>query len=178
MLAGSTPPRLSLLLCAAALLLASSPASAAPPIRNGGNIGLGLGATTQIVGLDTKYWMNESMSFQMVLGSYGLLGGLDPLVLGVDADLLLELPSLYDSDDFDLGVNAGVGGIFASSLDVDMVGGANLIVGIEANIDAVPLDVGLDYRPAIFFLDDLDGLGGESFRLDLVEFGAHIRYWF
>ncbi|MEZ4319323.1 MAG: hypothetical protein R3F61_17550 [Myxococcota bacterium] len=167
------------LMVSLAALALGAPAMAAPPIRNGGNLGLGLGATTSIVGLDTKYWMNPNLSFQALLGVYDIGRGFDDLALGVDADVLVEVP-LVDADDaFDLGLALGAGGVFASgaNADLDLVAGANLVVGIEGNIDAVPLDVVIDYRPTIWLLDDLDGLD-DDFRLDFVELGVHVRYWF
>jgi hypothetical protein len=168
-----------------ALLALPSSAAAAPPIRNGGNIGLGLGATTDIVGLDLKYWTNRRISVQGVFGVHDLQGGLSPVTLGVDGDLLYEIPFASSDGEVDFGMYFGVGGIWA--IDVEDPGldylGANLVVGPELNIDAVPIDIGIDYRPALFFVDELNGLdGGQAnvgdFRLDLVEFGVHVRYWF
>ncbi len=166
----------------AGLAVLPSTAEAAPPIRNGGNIGLGVGATTDFAGLDIKYWIDQKISVQAVIGFHDLQGGVDPITVGIDGDVLYEIPFVTGEGEVDVGMYIGMGGIFASAGGADYVG-ANVVIGPELNIDAVPIDIAIDYRPGLFFIDELDGLdGGQAsvgdFRLDLVEFGAHIRYWF
>lgn len=159
-----------------ASLLLSNTALAAPPIRNGGNVGFGVGGGTMVSGLDMKYWFNPETSFQATAGWYDLGRGFDDIVIGLDVDFLLEIPPITRSEDLDIGFAIGVGGIGASGGGVDLVG-ANVIAALTFNIDAVPFDISLDYRPTVFFIDEIEGID-EDFRLDLAEFGGHIRYWF
>ena len=166
------------------IALSTGTAHAAPPIRNGGNIGFGVGATTYAAGLDLKYWTGPSMSVQAVVGLYDPIRfDADALSFGTDADVLWELPSFTQTDDFDFGMDLGLGGVFGFTPDFDLAAGANLVVGFNFHIDAVPLDIVLDYRPTVMLLDavgpnpvDVTG-SGDTFRIDLATGGLHIRYW-
>ncbi len=136
-----------------ASMLLSTSALAAPPIRNGGNLGFGLGGGTLVSGIDMKYWFNPEMSFQATAGWYDLSRGFDTVVIGLDADVLFELPPLTQSESLDIVLALGPGAIGASGGGVDLIG-ANLVVALTFNIDAVPMDLSIDYRPTIFFIDE------------------------
>ncbi|MCB9673748.1 MAG: hypothetical protein H6737_01450 [Alphaproteobacteria bacterium] len=165
-------------MAALGLLAMAAPAFGAPPIRNGGNIGLGLGATPHVMGLDVKYWMNPNLSAQAVIGLYELQGGLDPVRVGIDGDVLYEIAFVKGNETFDFGMNLGIGGLYGMDFEApSLVAGGNLVVGLEGNIDAVPLDLSIDYRPTVFLYDDFDD-GFDTYRLSFVEIGGHIRYWF
>lgn len=157
-------------------LTVAGTAQAAPPIRNGGNVGIGLGVGTSVAGLDIKYWFNEYTSFQTTLGVYGpLTFDPDALLLGGDADFLLELPPFAKSESFDLGMNLGLGGTFATGFEALDIVGVHPVVGLAFHIDAVPIDVVVDYRPQFFIVDELTG---DDLRFDPAHLGLHVRYWF
>lgn len=155
----------------------ASIAEAAPPIRNGGNVGLGLGVGTLTAGLDIKYWFNPYSSFQTTIGIYGpRTFDPDALVLGADLDFLIEPPAFVKTEGFDLGMNIGLGATVATGFEALDIVGAHPVVGLAFHIDAVPIDVVIDYRPTLFIVDELEGTG--DLRFDPAHLGLHVRYWF
>lgn len=156
--------------------LGAADALAAPPIRNGGNLGVGLGVGTTTAGLDIKYWFNPYSSFQTTLGLFSpLTFDPDALVLGGDLDFLVEPPAFVKTDGFDLGMNVGAGGTFATGFEALDIVGVHPIVGLAFHIDAVPLDVVVDYRPQFYIVDEITG---DDLRFDPAHAGLHVRWWF
>ncbi len=156
---------LSLILSAAAWAVEPAPA-----VRGGGHFGIGFGGGTAVSGISGKYFLADAMALQFVVGGAGY--GRDDFdsSLGVDVDVLWEMPALaHAAGAFELGWSAGVGG-WAWVGDPFWLG-ANGIVGLEFNLEPIPLDIVLEYRPALRVVPD--GLG-----FDLVDFGGHVRFYF
>lgn len=150
----------------AALLLCSFPAQAGAPVRSSGNLGLGLGGGYWLNGLSAKYYMGGN-ALQGVVGGYGLghdgYGG-----LGFTGDYLWEMPALTNNEAFELGWNAGLG-VSVGLGDNWFAAGAHGTLGLEFNINPVPIDVVLEYKPGITVVP---GIGA-----DLWNFGGHIRVY-
>ncbi|TNE86265.1 MAG: hypothetical protein EP330_21220 [Deltaproteobacteria bacterium] len=149
--------------------LASSTAAAGEPIRSSGNFGLGIGSGTHSSGLSMKYYAADNHAFQGVVGWWGLGRGADNDGIGASFDYLIEGPALAHGDGLEIGWNIGPG---VNTVITDNKGaalGVNGVLGLEFNIDPVPLDVVLEYRPGLRVVPDLEA--------DFVGFGAHIRVY-
>lgn len=142
-----------------------SVAEAASPIRTQGNLGLGLGSGVYHSGLSVKYFAGATHSLQGVIGTHGFSGG-----LGVSADYLYEMPTIIgDTTGIELGWAIGAGpsiGIDDNYLEL----GGHGTIGLEINIQAVPIDIVFEYKPGFVIRDgDLDA--------DLYNFAGHIRFY-
>lgn len=157
------PARVSLFALTAALFLAPGAAEAATPVRSGGNLGLGVGGGYWHNGLSIKYFAAPSHSLQGVVGAYGFNGG-----LGFTGDYLYEMPALMSDGPLEIGWNIGFGpslGVGNNDLAVAIHG----TLGLEFNIQPVPIDIVLEYKPGIFVLPDVGA--------DLWHFAGHIRIY-
>ena len=151
------------------LLLLAIPltASAGTPIQEGGNLDLGLGGGTHVSGLSGKYFFGSDLAGQAVVGWWGAGRGNGAGGLGVSGDLLFEQKPLFSAEPLDIawnlgpGVNLGLG-------DATWLG-INGVLGLEFNFKPVPVDLVLEYRPAVRVIDTIDA--------DLIGFGAHIRVY-
>ena len=142
------------------------------------NFGLGIGMGTGASGLSGKFMLGQN-AIQTVLGFWGGVDNgdhsgpgrphLDGIALSVD--YLFEMPALAKSEyfnlDWDFGLGAGVG--------VSTGGGAPgvavaAIAGLEFNFTRAPIDVALEYRPAVGILPNP--------WIGLIGFTAHVRLWF
>jgi hypothetical protein len=166
---------------AVVLLLAAltSPATVtAEPVRRVGHWGLGLGAGTFATGLSTKYFFEREMSVQGNLGWWRgpyycfrgrCYGGGDSLALS--ADLLFERPSFAGNDKVSVAWALGGGVGLGLEDEFNNFGlGVSFVIGIEVNVDVVPIDIAVEYRPGLGFLPGFD--------LNLINFTGHIRYYF
>lgn len=167
------------LLGALAVALMAPPALAAPDkIRTPGKFGIGLGAGTLANGLSAKYWVATDHALQFNLGIYGGGGFSDRFKrfrgFAVSADYLFEMPDIVTAGEaFVLGWNLGAGvGVGVRGYDNDdraYVAGA-FIAGLEFRFIPIPLDIVIEYRPALLIVPDV--------ALKAVDFTAHIRVYF
>jgi hypothetical protein len=158
---------------------------ASAQVRSAGNIGVGIGSGTYVGGFSLKYFSSESLAFQGNIGVWNNWLGYrgyyrDPLyddycyrgrcqVFGLAVDALLEQPTILDSGEISLAWNVG-GGLGLGVAPRTVGFGANFVLGLEFNIDALPLDVTLEYRPGLLI--------SPFFSFDFINFGAHIRFFF
>lgn len=167
----------------AALTLLSLAPDAHAGVREAGKFGIGVGAGTLARGFSLKYFLGNELAVQGVVGVYGYgygncwvidrgrcirTGRGNALALG--ADLLSERPDIFSNGAVSVAWNVGGGlglGIPNSS---DLGVSISLIAGLEINIDALPIDVVLEYRPT-FFISPFTAF-------DYTYFTGHIRYYF
>lgn len=137
-----------------------------------GRLGLGLGSIRSVSGLSGKFFLSDSMAVQGVVGTYGGLGWGYGLVwggIGVGADLLIEMPSLFDHEALNVNWNLG-GGASAGVGSGYQVFGVAGVAGISLQLKPVPLDIVFELRPGVHFNSDA---GVFYFGT-----GGHIRYYF
>lgn len=155
-------------------------------IRNGGNVGLGIGQGTLANGLSLKYFADSSFAIQGNLGYWRGWGGVyfndrdryyggNSFALSIDA--LFEQETLAGNQNVELAWNFGIGGGLGLSdgnyyRDRDSQVGAAVagILGLEVLINAIPIDIVLEWRP--------QALVTPGFYLNLVHFSGHIRFYF
>src|SRR5262245_17136014 len=157
--------------------LAPSRAKAWTQPREG--FGLGIGSGTGATGVSGKLMVPPG-AFQIVLGFWGhgddgngpgprQYTHLDGIALSVD--YLFEMPSLARTQFFNLDWSFGLGGGVGVATGGGTPGVAVAgIAGLEFNFTKIPLDVTIEYRPAVGLLPGV-GIG-------LVGFTAHLRVWF
>ena len=119
-------------------------------------------------------------AFQGVLGFWGHGDsngpGAGPVLasstaIALSLDYLFEMPSLATTQYFNLDWNFGLGGGVGVSTNGGTPGVAVAgIAGLEFNFTKVPLDLTVEYRPAVGLLPGV-GIG-------LIGFTAHLRVWF
>ncbi len=141
-------------------------------VRTAGSLGLGLGAGTSTGGISGKYWLDEGMAVQAVIGAgYGQVsdrGGWSS-GLGLSGDLLFEGPSFAVVDDVEFGWSIGPGlGLWAND-DYFALAAAG-VAGLELGVLVFPLDLVVEYRPRVLIVPDVG--------FDWVNFSAHVRYYF
>jgi hypothetical protein len=158
----------------AAAALAPSRAHAFGAARQG--FGLGIGSGTGATGVSGKLMAGPG-AFQGVVGFWGhgdkpgpgQYSSIDGIALSLD--YLYEMPSLahtqYFSLDWSFGLGGGVGVATGGGTPGVAVAG---IAGLEFNFTQIPLDLTIEYRPAVGLLPGV-GIG-------LVGFTAHLRLWF
>lgn len=145
-----------------------STAARADQVRESGNFGVGLGVSTFAAPLSGKYFLSSEHALQMNAGFFQDDFDFDGGGLGLGADYLFELPALAGNE-VELAWAAGGGlalGVAESTTALAVVG----VIGLELNINAVPLDIVLEYRPHLLLTPDVD--------FDAVEAGGHVRYYF
>ena len=162
---------------AATVLLAPSPAAADFGTPRQG-FGLGIGMGTGASGLSGKFMMGPG-AIQAVVGVWGGKDGGDhsgpgrPRLDGValSVDYLFEMPTLAKSEYFNLDWCFGLGGGVGVSTGGGAPGVAVAgIAGLEFNFTRAPLDVAIEYRPAVGILPNP--------WIGLIGFTAHVRLWF
>ena len=146
-------------------LLAAVPtgSQAQQKVREPGNIGLGIGGNGFGGGLSGKYFINESNAIQGIVGL-----GYYSTSLNLSADYLYNFSPFVQQEELSVGWYAGFGG--ALLLGQSTIG-ASGIVGVDVDVDEVPLDVYFEYRPSLYFQPFDSGLY-------LVSFGGGVRYYF
>ena len=116
-------------------------AEAASPVRSQGNFGIGLGSGYRHSGLSMKYFAGDTHSLQGVVGTYGYDGS-----LGFSGSYLYEMPTIVgDSTGLELGWAVG-GGPSIGLGDNFLALGAHGVIGLEFNIQPVPIDIGVQAR--------------------------------
>lgn len=157
------------LTCATWLALGSAPAHAGAPIRQGGNLGIGLSSS----GLSLKYFLSDGQALQATLG-FGIgLSGPDRedrfFVLRAGVDYLLELPEFYQGSILNIGPAIGLGA--SVGMSNNYLGAAvSGVGGIEFNFNPIPIDLVLEWRPTLNVIPDVG--------VSLIAFMGHIRYYF
>ena len=86
--------------------------------------------------------------------------------VGVDAIYDFAVASMFRSPDLRYYAGVGLTTLFASEFKLGVMGE----VGIEYGFPRTPLTIGLDYRPAIMVIENMDFIYGN--------FGLNIRYRF
>lgn len=155
--------------CALLCLALSAPAFAARP--SSGNFGVGLGGGTGTTGLSAKYYPSDSTAVQALVGIYGF--GHSGGGMSLAADYLFEMPALAESEVVNVGWNVGPGawgGVYSGGGLSGAFIGASAVAGLEFLVQPLPIDVVLEYRPALLLVPDI--------AIDFVSFDAHIRYYF
>lgn len=171
---------------AVVLLAGSQSAFAGMPIKQGGNFGIGLGVGTTAAPISLKYFLDSTLSIQGNVGwwkgwGWGgcgrgrdryrdyYCGGYYRDAFGVGADLLFEGGPLAGNEsvtlDWEVGGGAGIG-----IADYGFGLGVAFVAGLQLNIHALPIDLVLEYRPALYFIP--------GFAFNPVDFTGHIRYYF
>lgn len=144
----------------------------AKPIHAPGRLGIGLGSGTFANGLSLKYFAAESMALQFNLGSVGGSGGdrfKDVGGFAASGDVLIENGPLLASSLLNLDWSYGVGAGIASRND-NVALAASGVLGLELNINVIPVDLVLEYRPSLLISPDID--------LEIVDFTGHLRFYF
>jgi hypothetical protein len=158
----------------AAAALAPSRAHAFGTARQG--FGLGIGSGTGATGVSGKLMAGPG-AFQGVVGFWGhgdkpgpgQYSSIDGVALSLD--YLYEMPSLAHTQYFNLDWSFGLGGGIGVATSGGTPGVAVAgIAGLEFNFTQIPLDLTIEYRPAVGLLPGV-GIG-------LVGFTAHLRLWF
>lgn len=161
--------------CLIWMLLFPATAVAGSPIQQGSNFGIGVGGGTNTSGLSAKYFIGSDFSLQAIVGPWNpldldLLDGGNHTTngqFGFEFATLLESQPFVNGSAVDLAFNYGLG------VSVVPSGGPELslipIGGFEINVEAVPIDLVLEYRPPIWVYPD--------FKYDFVGFGAHLRVY-
>jgi hypothetical protein len=141
--------------------------------------GLGIGSGTGATGVSGKTMVASGGAIQGVLGWWGhtdsngpgpgQYGHIDGIALSLD--YLFEMPPIATTPYFHLDWNFGLGGGVGVPTSGGTPGVAVAgIAGLEFDFTKIPLDVTIEYRPAVGLLPGV-GIG-------LIGFTAHIRVWF
>lgn len=145
-------------------------------LAESGRFGLGIGSLRSVSGLSGKFFLSESMAVQGVVGSYwgggwgwGWGGG-----LGIGADLLWEMPSLFEQNELNINWNVGAGASAGLGSGVQTFGVSG-VAGISLQLKPVPLDVAFELRPTIQFANVSGVDSGIGFGFGV---GGHVRYYF
>lgn len=162
--------------------LESSAFARAGAVRQAGNVGVGVGQGTLATLLSIKYFTDPATALQFNVGVYNGGYGYRDDTLALGFDYLLEQPSLTGNGSFELAWSVGPGlslGLSDDRYRDYWIVGASGVVGLEFLFNVLPLDVVLEYRPTLFIFNrDIDRRGSDGFRIELVHFGAHIRFFF
>jgi hypothetical protein len=140
--------------------------------------GLGIGSGTGATGISGKLMVAPG-AFQGVVGFWGhgdsngpgpgQYSSIDGIALSLD--YLFEMPALATTQYFDLDWNFGLGGGIGIATSGGTPGVAVAgVAGLEFNFTKIPLDLTVEYRPAVGLLPGV-GIG-------LIGFTAHLRVWF
>lgn len=155
-----------------ALLLAVALASAvelADEPGDPGSLGLGVGGGTAVSGLSGKLPLSGGLAVQAVVGGAGYSHDYGRSALGVDVDVLWEMPELVRAEEgVALAWSLGAGGW--TWVGAPFWLGANGVLGLELRVLPVPLDLVLEWRPSLRLVPEVG--------VELVDFGGHLRIWF
>ena len=167
------------------LALLASPADAwarSGAVRQAGNWGVGLGSGTLASFLSVKHFASADTAYQFNVGFHRTNRRIYGDAIALGFDYLLEQPSITGSGAFELAWNVGPGlslGLSDSPYRTYWIVGVSGVVGLEFLFNMIPIDVVIEYRPSLFFFNNnFNDRGRDGFAFDLVEFGAHIRYFF
>lgn len=152
------------------LLLAAAGPARAGELRHAGNFGLGFGGGTYGGGISAKYFASDTTAFQGTLNAWANKNG---SAIVANGDYLVEMPDLANLDGMDIGwsIGPGVGlGLETAGSYNSVTLGISGLAGLEFNLNVIPLDIVLEYRPRLLLIDIVD--------FELVTFGGHVRYYF
>lgn len=151
------------------LLAALMPMSAwaVAPVQQAGNLGLGIGSGTHVSGLSGKYHLTDGMAAQAMVGWWGLGRG-DVEGISLSASYLIEPGVLARADGLTLEWNVGLG-VNAVLADNTLGAGVHGVVGLELNLEIVPVDLVIEYRPGLRLLPATDP--------DFIGLGVHLRVY-
>lgn len=140
------------------------------------DIGVGIGSATGASGVSFKTSLGGTSSFQGVAGTwYGWAGRyrFGTGNLAVAGDYLMEMPSLAGGSGLDLRWNYGFGGGVGFGNFGGVGLGASGVLGLVFDFSPsdVPLDLALEYRPGIYFINSFT-------YFSPVNFSGHLRVWF
>lgn len=167
-------------------------AHAVAPIQEGANLGLGVGGGMGVTGLSVKYFIGSDFALQGVFGGWNLLG-LQPIDwqlagaagfnrpsagFGFNVDALFESQPWVNGSAVDLAFNGGLGlNVLPTSLNDDWLG-LSLVGGFEIDLEVIPIDIVIEYRPNLWLLSGLsDGGWTAGENLDWLAFVAHLRVY-
>lgn len=162
------------------LALTVQTASAANTVREEGNFGIGLqGGSRMVSGFSAKYFLSEDLALEGTLGAWRYGG------FGVSGAVLFEMPTLAEDEDFDIAWNTGpavsfgnyhYGGFDNYSYNVFAI---TAVLGLEMDLNDIPLDIVLEWRPGVYFSSTTEGVyddEGTNVWFDAIGFA--IRYYF
>lgn len=145
------------------LVLASAPAMAQSSGRPG-TFGIGLGSGTNISGLSLKQHAGPTA----IQGNIGCYGYYDCNGIGLSADLLYNMPTFFQHEVLNMAWNAGFGaGVGLHSDDINVA--AAFVLGLEFNLNIVPVDLVVEWRPRLNIISDVD--------FDPIGFTGHVRFY-
>lgn len=141
-------------------VFACGSAQARTPIGTEKKIGVGLGGGTMTSGITAKYYLNEKLQVQAVVGGSGW-------GIGFGADAIQDVAHLVDHEagSLKLGVGGGLGLVMYSVGPFSAtVAGVSGVVQVGWQFSSIPLEIVTDWRPTFFIGDYLGGLylGGGS----------------
>jgi hypothetical protein len=148
------------------------------PVRRAKHAGMGLVTGTFITGLSTKVMVTRQHGAQITAGlgwspySYWPAAG-----LGLGADYLFHLPTLFESAPVYFGWHLGVGTslrVRPEAEGLSLAAGLHGVVGVEVLFRNAPVDLSFAWRPGA-----IGGIGrarGLSFAYG--DITAHVRVWF
>ena len=146
--------------------------------RQAGHVGIGIGGGTWVSGLSAKFMLADQHALQLVVGYAGRPWGYwrdwSRPGFGAELDYLYHFPEFFQSEVVNLGWNIGVGGTVGIVPRSGIGIGVNGIVGFEILFQPVPMDLVIEYHPGIMIL-----AGGQAgIYPALLDFSAHLRWWF
>ena len=160
--------------------LTAQTAFAANVVREEGNFGIGLqGGSRMVSGFSAKYFLKDDLALEGTLGAYSYGG------FGISGAVLFELPTLAEDEDFDIAWHTGpaltfgnyhYGGFDNYAYNVFAV---TAVLGLEMDLNDIPLDIVLEWRPGVFFSSTTEGVyDNEGANVWFDSFGFAIRYYF
>lgn len=166
-------------------LLFPSLALGATPIQEGANFGLGVGGGLGATGLSAKYFIGADFALQGVVGLWNpvqidLLGsdGQDARNIGefaLSVDALFESQPWINGSAMDVAFNGGLG--LAVAPAGGHPAGLSLIGGMEFDLEVIPIDIVLEYRPHMWLVPLPNDWGRPGTYVDFLAFTGHIRVY-
>ena len=163
----------------------SSSAFAGMPIKQAGNFGVGLGVGTTAFPISVKYFLDPTLSLQGNIGAFrgpyygcgrwrrdryrGYSCGYVGDALGIGGDVLYEGGPLAGNEDVNLSWEVG-GGAGIGVGDPGFAMALAFVAGLQLNIEAIPIDLVLEYRLPLYFVPFFDIIE--------IDFTGHVRYYF
>ena len=130
--------------------------------RYPGNFGIGVGSTTIASGLSLKQFAGPT-AFQLTAGCWGSCDG-----VAASLDFLANMPALASGNVLSLAWNFGAGAALGVG-DGELGAAGAFVLGLEVIFAPLPIDLVLEWRPALHILSDVD--------LDILSFGGHLRFY-
>ena len=159
--------------------LTAHTASAANTVREQGNVGLGLqGGSRMVSGFSCKYFLKDDLALEGTLGAWQYGG------FGISGAALFEMKNLAEDEDFDITWNTGpavafgnyhYGGFDNYAYNVFAI---SAVLGLEMDLNDIPLDIVLEWRPGVYFSSTTEGVyDNEGTNVWFDAIGFAIRYY-